>query len=164
MESAELTIAAINFAVTLVFDPHGEGIVIFAFLNPAVLLRNTDTTLMITDEPFDTSTALMTRAIMSVTPAATAFGFIAMMHAIAKVFAIRAPWTVGTVVFGDAISGSVITGVSSNTFASSFTGFGTVVVFAVTLVVGVTAVSFSTSIATRVPLFIFTTGWSAHFF
>ena len=158
-----MTIAAVNFAVTLVLDPHGERIVIFAFLNVAVLLWNTVTSHVITNETFVTRTSLVTRTIVSVTPATTTFGFIAVVHAIAEVLTVRAPWTIETVVFGDTVPGGVITGVTGDTFASSFTGFGTVQVLAVTLVVGVTAVSFSTSIATRVPLFIFTTSWSAHF-
>ena len=159
-----MTIAAVKFVVTLIFDPHGERIVIFAFLNPAVLLWNTDATHLITHESFVTSTSLVTGTIVSVTPATTAFGFIAPVHAIAKVFTVGAPWTIGTVVLGDTKSGGVITSVSRNTFASGFTGFRTVFVLAVTFVIGVTAVSLSTTAAARVPLFIFTTGWSAHFF
>ena len=142
-----MTIAAVKFVVTLIFDPHGERIVIFAFLNPAVLLWNTDATHLITHESFVTSTSLVTGTIVKVTPATTAFGFIAPVHAIAKVFTVGAPWTVRTVVFGDTISGHVITSVTRNTFTSGFTGFGAVVVLAVTFVIGVTAVSLSTSTA-----------------
>ena len=159
-----MTTAAVKFAVTLVLDPHGERIIIFAFLNPAVLLWNTDTRHVITHEPFITSTALITGTIVSVTPATTAFRFIAMVHAFAKVFAIGAPWTVDTVVLGDAITSDMIASVTGDTFASSFTDFGTVFVLAVTFVIGVTTVSFSTSIAARVPLFISRTIYSAHFF
>ena len=159
-----MTITAVKFVVTLILDPHGERIVIFAFLNPAVLLWNTDTTHLITNEPFVTSTSLVTGTIVSVTPATAAFGFIAVVHAIAEVLTVRAPWTVGTVVLGDTISGDVITSVTRNAFTSGFAGFGAVVVLAVTFVIGVTAVSFSTSTAARIPLSIFTTCWSANLF
>ena len=159
-----MTITAVKFAVTLVLDPHGERIVIFAFLNVAVLLWNTDKSHGITNKTFATSTSLMAGTIVSITPATTAFRFIAPVHTVAKVFTVRAPMTIGTVVLGDAISSGMVTGISRNTFASGFTGFGAVVLLAVTFVIGVTAVSFSTSAAARIPLFIFTTSRSAEFF